>query len=286
MKVTEKEFDDMLDHATQDWVLPSLDEGIMGIPYEEVLANDEELSNEYEAALMASGYNSFSDYYLAAKADFATIDGEVFARDNEASKATSKNKDISKLRLTQKTVMRRGKPTTLSFYEDPNKGNKGNQKNPPKANNEDDEEADYTGFYLAGPELGKPSPEVVANQTEPDASWYTVGKYSSTLFDYMFFVTGTTYDTVAGIAKKGNLLTLAFVSVATKKQYQLGLYRSLKKLIDLAYKNDYGFTYKPRLDEEDMCKIIFDYFDIKKSRGVYKATKLAKPFGVREWKKF
>ena len=38
-----------------------------------------------------------------------------------AEKSMSKNKDTSKLQLVQKTVIRRGKPTQMSFYQDPSK---------------------------------------------------------------------------------------------------------------------------------------------------------------------
>ena len=38
-----------------------------------------------------------------------------------AEKSMSKKKDTSKLQLVQKTVIRRGKPTQMSFYQDPSK---------------------------------------------------------------------------------------------------------------------------------------------------------------------
>ena len=36
----------------------------------------------------------------------------------------SKNKDFSKLKQVRRTVIRNGKPTEMTFYEDPNKGKK------------------------------------------------------------------------------------------------------------------------------------------------------------------
>lgn len=298
MKITENEFNEALSGVikslSDDVMLPdsSLLSTFVDEPLDSdyVMLHDDELTEKYDDLLSAYGYDSFSGFYLAAKADFATSGETVESRETEAEKSASKNKDVSKLRLVQRTVMRRGKPTTLSFYEDPNKGEKkAEASNPQKANNEE-QEADYTGFYTAGENFGKPDQARLASLLPPE-DWYTVGSTEGHMYDCLYFVNGAEFTSVAGVKRVGNLLTLAFVSTKDKKSYQLGLYRSLKKLISLIQSGNYvgkdlGFTYKPHQDEEDLCKILFDYLDIKERNKTYEQKDLSKSLGERVWTKF
>ena len=297
MKITENEFNEALSGVikslSDDVMLPdsSLLSTFVDEPLDSdyVMLHDDELTEKYDDLLSAYGYDSFSGLYLAAKADFATSGETVESRETEAEKSASKNKDVSKLRLVQRTVMRRGKPTTLSFYEDPNKGEKkAEASNPPKANNEE-QEADYTGFYTSGDKFGEPNENITS--LLPPEDWYVVGSTKGKLYDCLYFVKGTEFEAVAGVKKVGNLLTLSFVATPNKESYQLGLYRSLKKLVSLIYSENYkgknlGFTYKPHPDEEDLCKVLFDYYDIKERQGSYEQKDLSKSFGKRTWIKW
>lgn len=298
MKITEQEFNEAVERAaksvTDDVVLP--DKSLISSVVEEpvnadyVLAHNDELTKKYADLLSVYGYDDFEGLYLSCQADFASDGEKSISRDNEAEKATSKNKDVSKLKLVQRTVMRRGKPTTLSFYEDPNKGVKNTNTNSEKPDNQEGQEQDFTGFYTSGDTFGKPDRAKISQLMPPD-DWFTSGSKSSHLYDCMYFVTGSMPDTVAGVKKVDNMLTLAFVSTPDKETYQLGLYRSLKKLVYLIYRENYngkdlGFTYKPKANEEDICKVLFDYFDIHKSKGAYTQRDLSKSLGERQWKKW
>jgi len=299
MKLTEKEFNDLYKKlvADKEEILP--DPAILGSVIDEpidpgyVSVHNDELTEKYDKLLSAYGYDDFEGMYLASGAVFAKYDNKVSFRNKEAEKATSKNKDTSKLRLVQRTVMRRGKPTTLSFYEDPNKGAKttaSGENQSKDSTDENQEGADFSGFYTSGLKFGKPDKERIASHMPPD-NWYTVGSMTGRMYDCLYFVNGTTFDVVAGVKKKGNLLTLAFVSTPDKESYQAGLYRSLKKLVYLIYDleasgQSIGFTYAPRKNEEDICKVLFDYFDIKKHNGAYTQANLENSLGKREWIKW
>lgn len=292
MKLSEEEFSKLVDSATDSMLKSPLPVDYLmnalvtdPLDYTYVHEHNEVLTDKYQPLVDYFGYEDFESLYLASQADFATYDGMVYSRNNEAEKSASKNKDVSKLKLVQRTVMRRGKPTTLSFYEDPNKGAKTPSKNDPSAGSDDNQAQDFTGFYIAGDELGKPDKYVANTLAHPGDNWYVVGNYRPTLYDYMFFVQGTDIVTVAGIAKTKGLLTLAYVATPDEDSYPVGLYRSLKKLLKLAYESEQGITYKPYTGEEDICQILFDYFDIKKSRGVYTDKKLSKKLGDLLWKK-
>jgi len=297
MKITENDFNETIEDA-----LNTVMDGTR-LPNSDYLANvteplsddyveshNDELTQKYAGAIKVYGYESFGDLYLATKADFASDESGMEFRAKEAEKSASKNKDVSKLRLVQRTVMRRGKPTTLSFYEDPNKGEKKTEADNPPKQQDGEQEADYTGFYTAGENFGKPD-QARLNSLLPPEDWYTVGSTKGNMYDCLYFVNGTEFTSVAGVKRVGNLLTLAFVSTKDKKSYQLGLYRSLKKLISLIQSGNYvgkdlGFTYKPHPDEEDLCKILFDYLDIKERNKTYEQKDLSKSLGERVWTKF
>ena len=291
MRMSENEFNDLVDHATAEQVvLPetSLLETIVGdqLDYDYALKNNDTLTSNNQGLLTLYGYSDFYSLYLASKADFATYEGKAYSRDKEASKSASKNKDVSRLRLVQRTVMRRGKPTTLSFYEDPNKGEK--KTNADGAEQSGGEqpttEADFTGFYLAGTTFGKPKPEGIAQAAIPE-EWYTAGNVSGKMFDYMFFVTGSTFETVTGIKKNDKQLTISFVATKDKDSHKLGLYRSIKKLLVLCHDNGYGFYYKPTADDADICKTLFEYLDIGKRGNTYSINNTDKVLGKLLWKK-
>lgn len=297
MKITENEFNealsDVIKSLSDDVMLPdsSLLSTFVDEPLDSdyVMLHDDELTEKYDDLLSAYGYDSFSGLYLAAKADFATSGETVESRETEAEKSASKNKDVSKLRLVQRTVMRRGKPTTLSFYEDPNKGEKKTEADNPPKKQDREQEADYTGFYTSGDKFGEPRENITS--LLPPEDWYVVGSTKGKLYDCLYFVKGTEFEVVAGVKKVGNLLTLSFVATPNKESYQLGLYRSLKKLVSLIYSENYvgkdlGFTYKPHQDEEDLCKILFDYYNIKERQGSYEQKDLSKSLGKRIWIKW
>lgn len=80
-----------------------------------VIKNNDYLNNEYGHLAAAYGFTDFYDFYLYAKS----------CEQNEVSKAgASRQKDLSKLKQVKRTVTRNGKPTEMTFYEDPNKGKK------------------------------------------------------------------------------------------------------------------------------------------------------------------
>ena len=289
MRLTEREFDEVMEKASQskDVVLP--DPGLIDsvvlepLDTDYVLVHNDELTEKYNSWVKTYGYDDFESLYLSSRADFATYDDKVYSRSNEAVKATSKNKDTAKLNLVQRTVMRRGKPTTLSFYQDPNKGTQ-QSNSAPKAEQGDSEQQDVTGFYTAGDTFGKPDQEKIKEYMPPE-SWYVSGSTRGKMYDCFYFVNGTQFSTVAGIKHTKGLLTLGFVATPDKDSYYLGFYRSLKKLIYLAYENDMGITYKPKVAEKDLAKALFDYYGIKERSGVYTQKDLTKVLGEHVWKK-
>lgn len=87
-----------------------------------VIENEEQLSKNYGHLSTAYGFNSFYDLYMFAKSN-----------DEYEQVAKGGQKDLSKLRKVKRTVVRNGKQTTMTFYEDPNaEEDKNDQKDKPK----------------------------------------------------------------------------------------------------------------------------------------------------------
>lgn len=68
------------------------------------------------------GFGNFKSLYLHA------LEKDKERGVEPVAKAKSKQKDLAKLVKVKRTVMRNGKPTTMTFYEDPNKGGGGGNK--------------------------------------------------------------------------------------------------------------------------------------------------------------
>lgn len=209
------------------------------------------------------GFDSFYDLYLFAEAH------------DSVAKSTSKNKDTSKLQLVQRTVMRRGKPTTLSFYQDPDKGNKPKSDDSGPGSKQEAEEPDDTlYFYWASDKFGYPTVANIA-WAEPPASWYQVPKhkYSSTLYDYGYYVQGTTIAGVFGLSKQGEILDLAYISADTEEHYRGILYRALQNGVKAAYENKLGFSFSPvTTDESIISENVLGFYGMKLRAGTYKQT--------------
>lgn len=204
-----------------------------------------------------------------------------------AEKSTSKSKDTSKLQLVQKTVIRRGKPTQMSFYQDPSKQSQGSQNSSgnQKQSNDSADGGIEDGVYIASEDLGNPLPNN-SLRAIPRSGWYQERKYKKS-YDYLFFISGGQLVATSGIGKLKDLLTVNFVGSYTKESYYNYLYSSICSIIDIAYKNGFGFYFKPKNDAEvDMMELLKDFYNIKKLKGVYTipATDMEKVFGERVWK--
>lgn len=88
---------------------------------EYVLANKGTLNDEFGHLSAAYGFTDFHDFYLYA---MSCDEQEVVHKSASSGSGKSKNKDFSKLKQVRRTVIRNGKPTEMTFYEDPNKGKK------------------------------------------------------------------------------------------------------------------------------------------------------------------
>lgn len=76
----------------------------------------EEISKHYPHLASVYGYGDFKSMVYQLRHD--ELDNHVFKSE---AKGKSKNKDLSKLVKVKRTVIRNGKPTIMTFYEDPNK---------------------------------------------------------------------------------------------------------------------------------------------------------------------
>jgi hypothetical protein len=203
-----------------------------------------------------------------------------------AEKSMSKKKDTSKLQLVQKTVIRRGKPTQMSFYQDPSKQSGAPEaKNTSKGNNDEADSGIEDGVYIASKELGNPLPTNVLKAI-PRSGWYQERKYKKS-YDYLFFVSGGQVVATSGVGKLGDSLTVSFVGSYTKESYYNYLYLAICATIDIAYKNGFGFYFKTKNQAEiDMLELLRDFYSIKKLKGVYQIplASMEKVFGERVWK--
>lgn len=96
---------------------------------EYVLSNKEPLNKEFGHLAAAYGFQDFHDFYLYAMS--CDEQEQVF---KAMAPSKSKQKDFSKLKPVRRTVIRNGRPTEMTFYEDPNK-----DKNKPQGNAEQGE---------------------------------------------------------------------------------------------------------------------------------------------------
>ena len=93
----------------------------------QVLIDNDDLTEDFEHLVKMYGFESFYDLYL-------------FAKSNDEYEQVSKagQKEFGKLKKVKRTVIRNGRPTTMTFYEDPNK--QGDKSKQPKDSAEPEEE--------------------------------------------------------------------------------------------------------------------------------------------------
>ena len=282
MKISEEKFNNIVEDVIEESVDKDQNFNVTSLGYivghelddDYVLSNEEQLSKSFSSMTNLYGFDSFYDMYLFAKSN-----------SEEVQKSTSKRKDTSKLQLVQRTVMRRGKPTTLSFYEDNNKDKSPDNK-PEEKNSTDEEESDPTLYrFLAGKEFGKPATANVAKAQAP-SDWITTGKYKSNLYDYTFYVRNNVIVGVNGIAKYKDSIEPVYVSAKSTDDYREVYYHTIMDLLNEAYKSKLGFSLVPVTpDEVTIADIVMSFFDIKLSKGVYTVTTkdLTKKFGEPLW---
>ena len=145
------------------------------------------LEKSYKDTAGFYGFLSFYDMYLYCR----------YCQDfNQLVKSASKHKDLSKMRLMQRTVIRRGKPTTLSFYESVDKKSSSDSDD----NQSEDNVQQANGIFTAGSQFGKPDVSVLSNSLPPK-TWLKHGKYKTSYYDYMFYVQNNIIISVIGISK-------------------------------------------------------------------------------------
>ena len=252
-------------------VLSDLDESY-------VINNEDRLNKEYHDLYESKGFTDFYSMYIFGKADFVSSDGKSHkVGEDVAQKSTSKNKDTSKLQLVQRTVMRKGKPTQLSFYQDPDKKDStaGSTSTPKASSNAPDNE-NSQGVFTGGPKYGKPLLENIA-KAEPPVYFYTKGRYSSGLYDYIFYVSGN-ISGVMGVSKKNDVLSPKYVAVADKDFFVSQVTEMAKKLVTMAWVNNYGIEVPVGYADK-----LMDYLGLSKSRGLYKCKNVHKILGDIPW---
>lgn len=241
-----------------------------------VYDNDKLLSKNFSGYVSLYGFSSFSDLYLYAKSQ------------EHIEKTASKNKDTSKLQLVQRTVVRRGKPTTLSFYQDPNKGKKVNNLDSSPSDDSPEEEQDLNLYrYLAGDTFGNPKLDLIAKANSPE-NWYTPRKYSSKLYDYTFYVRNNVLTGVTGVSKNKDTISLVYCTAPTEEDYREILYRGLQDMVKESYDNDLGFSFEPKFTDEDtIASSIFDFYGVKLRNHAYTINPkdMKKIFGERLWER-
>mgnify|MGYP000879909922 CR=1 FL=1 len=249
-----------------------------GLDESYVIEHNDELTEKYLAIIKAAGYEDFHNYYLSGKADFTEDNGVVDTKGDFASKSTSKRKDTSKLQLVQRTVMRRGKPTTLSFYQDPDKASEStNSSGKDGSGSASANVGQEPGVYTGGPKFGSPTIESIALANPPD-SFYTRGKYSSRLYDYLFdasdHITG-----VLGVTRDKDMLSPRYIASQDKDGFQAECNTLVKHLVKLAWQNEYGLSVPVGLSDQ-----LLGYLGFKKAKGLYTCKDLSKILGDVPWK--
>lgn len=280
MKISEEAFNKVVDDLVEQESSKDLSVDTLGyivghkLDDDYVLSNEEQLAKSFSSMVNLYGFDSFYDMYLYAKSE-----------DEEVQKSTSKNKDTSKLQLVQRTVMRRGKPTTLSFYEDPNKA-KNQNLDKDKEEKPQEAESDPTLYrFLAGKSFGKPSTANIAKAKTP-ANWETPHEYKNNLYDYTFYVRNGVIVGVNGVTKFKDMLEPTYISARTTDDYREVYYHTIMDILNEAYKSGLGFSIMPTTEDEIIiAEIIMSFFDIKFSKGTYtaKAKDLIKKFGEPLW---
>lgn len=141
------------EEGVQATITPKTIHRLTGIEMTEdyVIANRKGLNKEFGHLSSAYGFTDFHDFYLYAM----SCEGEYEETTEKSTGGTgkSKNKDLSKLKKVKRTVMRNGKPTEMTFYEDPNKGS--GDSNP--VGGDEPEEEDDTPQPIDSKELQKVS---------------------------------------------------------------------------------------------------------------------------------
>lgn len=84
----------------------------------DIIDNEEYLNKSYGHIAAMYGFHNFYDLYL-----FAT------ANDEHEAIAKAGQKEFSRLKKVKRTVIRNGRPTVMTFYEDPSKGSGDEGKN-------------------------------------------------------------------------------------------------------------------------------------------------------------
>lgn len=282
MKISEEKFNKVVSDLVEEQQVVTKDLDVDSLGYiighklddDYVLANEEQLAKSFSSMVSLYGFDSFYDMYLYAK-----------SQDDIAKKSTPKRKDTSKLQLVQRTVMRRGKPTTLSFYEDTNKV-KGQNQDDSKQEQSQEEESDPNLYrFLAGKTFGKPSTANIAKAKTP-SNWQTPHDYQNNLYDYTFYVRNGVIVGVNGITKFNDTLEPVYVSAKSTDDYREVYYHTIMDILNEAYKSNLGFALVPETpDEITIAEIIMSFFDIKLSKGAYTVTakELVKKFGEPLW---
>ena len=281
MKISEEKFNKVVSDLVEEQQVVTKDLDVDSLGYiighklddDYVLSNEEQLAKSFGSMVSLYGFDSFYDMYLYAK-----------SQDDIAEKSASKHKDTSKLQLVQRTVMRRGKPTTLSFYEDSDKAKEQNQDD--SKQEQPQEESDPNLYrFLAGKMFGKPSTANIAKAKTP-SNWQTPHDYQNNLYDYTFYVRNGVIVGVNGIAKFNDTLEPVYVSAKSTDDYREVYYHTIMDILNEAYKSNLGFALVPETsDEITIAEIIMSFFDIKLSKGAYTVTakELVKKFGEPLW---
>lgn len=117
---------------------------------EYVIDNNEELSKTYAHISSAYGFDSFYDLYQFS---VATEELEELQKGGQ--------KDLSRLKKVKRNVMRNGKQTTMTFYEDPSAGGQKEKKDKAKPGEEEEIPEPIKASELQGNVVGdiqKPIP--------------------------------------------------------------------------------------------------------------------------------
>lgn len=107
--------------VTEPTISKSLLEQFVGEPldYTKVIAENDQLTKEYNHIVKGYGFENFYDLYLFADSSSANL--ELIAKGGQ--------KDLHKLKAVTRTVIRNGKPMKTTIYEDTG-SDKGDNKNP------------------------------------------------------------------------------------------------------------------------------------------------------------
>lgn len=233
---------------------------------DDVIERNEQLSKAHIGLLNMYGFNSMYDMYLyAMSCDILPME-------------LTKRKDYSKLVPVKRKVMRNGKETEITVYEDPNKGgsesNEGNSAGRGTQNAGVSHARELKGKVHGGPEKTDPKKVAKLKQSAKGMSGGQSFKESSTYYLELSGPDGEIAG-IIGYSEEGDYLVMDFYK--TNGQVPGIAARGFSELIKLAVQNQKGV----KVADQPQARPVFVQFGLEQDEGHWSISSddLQKVFG-------